>query len=534
MEVQPANVQIVGDTLTVTFDRFDIEQYRLFIRTKRIPETRFDYDWEQDRYVISAPARLAPLMGLPAPDAIGDDVPLADHLFDYQRWAVEMALRAKRFAIWCDTGLGKGPMGLEWCRQVVAKTGGRVLYLTPLAIIPQVIREAERFYGDTVQIDRIESRDELGPWCRGEGARIGITNYQKFIPKKGEPEVLSDLRYLAGVCADESSVLKTGGGVIKWSLIKSARGIPYKLSLTATPAPNDAMEYASQAAFLETLRHENEILWTYFSRDKYGEWTVKPHARSAYYRFLSTWSLYMRNPAAFGFGDILASLPSPEIHEERIGITDDQRTRMTEIMVKHGAGLFADERLGVVPRSKLAQLARGFIYNKDEKTERVDSLKPARVAEIANTERDAGRQVIIWTAFDEEAEILQAMIPGAAILTGKQPEEARVSALEDFRSGSIRVLISKPQLIGYGLNLQFVRSMVFSGFDDSFERVYQAIRRCYRFGQTETVTVWFPYVPELEGLVFSNVKQKEARFMEEVAEQEANYRDALKETEVAA
>lgn len=524
-----SNVRVEGDRLVVTFDQFDLDAYQLFIKTKKIPEKQIDFDWETDRYTVSAPARFAPLLGIMAPVIAGADVPIADHLFDYQRWAVAMALDAKRFAIWCDTGLGKGPMGLEWCRQVIARTGGRVLYLTHPAIIPQMLREAERFYGDTLPITRIESRDELGPWCRLPGSGLAITNYQKFIPKRGEPEVVSDLTYLAGVCADESSVLKTGGGVIKWALIKSARGIPYKLSLTATPAPNDAMEYASQAAFLETLRHENEILWTYFTRDKYGNWEVKAHAREAYYRFLATWSLYMRDPKAFGFGDILATLPPPEIHEERISITDEQRYEMTAILAESGSGMFADDRLGVVPRSKLSQIARGFRYNRDGSIDRIESRKPGRVAEIATGEITAGNQVIVWTAFDEEAEILAELIPGAAILTGSMSEKARIETMEGFRAGEIRCLISKPALIGYGLNLQFVRSMVFSGFDDSFERVYQAIRRAYRFGQTETVRVWFPYVPELEGLVFTNIRQKEQRFMEEVAIQERHYREALQE-----
>jgi len=522
-------ILITGDTLTVSFDRFDLDAYRRFLQTKKLPEKQITYDWETDRYLVTAPARFAPLLGLAAPEVRRVDQPLADHLFDYQRWAVDLALQAKRFAIWCDTGLGKGPMGLEWCRQVMLRTGGRVLYLTHPAIIPQMLREAERFYGNALPITRIESRADLGPWCRESGSGLAITNYQKFIPKRGEPEVVSDLTYLAGVCADESSVLKTGGGVIKWALIKSARGIPYKLSLTATPAPNDAMEYASQAAFLETLRHENEILWTYFSRDKYGEWSVKPHAQEAFYRFLASWSLYMRDPKAFGFGDILATLPKPEIIEERIAITDEQRFVMTGILADHGVGLFADDRLGVVPRMKLAQLARGFLYGLDGAVDRIASAKPDRVAAIATKEQAAGRQVLIWTAFDEEAEILAELIPGAAILTGTMTERARLETLDGFRSGAIRILISKPALIGYGLNLQFVRSMIFSGFDDSFERIYQAIRRAYRFGQTETVRVFFPYVPELEGLMFTNVRQKEQRFMEEVAIQERHYCDALLE-----
>src|SRR3990167_11402603 len=122
---------------------------------------------------------------------------------------------------------------------------------------------------------------------------------------------MPEMRRLSGVAFDESSRLKGGGGVIKWHLIRSCRGIEYKLSATATPAPNDTMEYASQASFLEKLRNEGEILWTYFSRDKYGTWSVKPHAREAFYRFMASWSIYLRDPKDYGFNDILATLPPP-------------------------------------------------------------------------------------------------------------------------------------------------------------------------------------------------------------------------------
>jgi len=197
---------------------------------------------------------------------------------------------------------------LEWCRQVAHLTGARVLILEPLAVIPQLIEEARRFYGDGLQIERLDSRERLIGWLKDPGAAIGIVNPEKFIAGQ-----VPELRYLGGLAFDESSLLKTGGGVIKWNLIKSARGIEYKLSCTATPAPNDTMEYASQASFLEKLRTEGEILWTFFTRNKRGEWTVKPHARTAFYQFMSSWSIYLRNPAHFGWGDILATLPEPEI-----------------------------------------------------------------------------------------------------------------------------------------------------------------------------------------------------------------------------
>lgn len=528
-------VAIDGHSLTITFDRFDLEHYPLFIRAKTLPESTVAYDWETDRYTVTTAARFAELLGVPAPTPNHARLPLADHLFDYQAWAVELALEAKRFALWADTGLGKTSMYLEWARQVRTMTGRPVLILAPLAVIPQTIAEAERWYGDDMSIQRLDTRDDLIAWCastwtfsadRGLESGFAITNYEKFIPG-----TISELRNVAGLVADESGILKTGGGKIKWNLIKSARGIEYKLSCTATPAPNEAMEYASQAAFLEKLRTEGDILWTYFQRDKYGTWFVKPHAREAFYRFMASWSLYMRDPAAFGFDDILSSLPAPVMHEERIAMTAEQRELLQAFAVESGKGLFAEAKLGVKERAKFAQIARGFRYvgdGRDREVRPVDSRKVDRVVEIARSEIAAGRHVLVWTTFDAEGDILRPLIGRqAAILTGSQSQDERQVILDRFRAGEIRCLISKPSLIGYGLNLQFVTSMIFSGIDDSMERRYQAIRRAYRFGQTEPVHVWTPYVPELEGVMFDNVAQKEARFLDEVAAQEGHYRAAL-------
>jgi hypothetical protein len=158
------------------------------------------------------------------------------------------------------------------------------------------------------------------------------------------------------------------------------------------------------------------------------------------------------------------------------------------------------------------------------------------VAETIDQEVAAGRQVLVWTTFDEEATVIAEALYGLSgpesmrsvqVLTGAQSDEARLAILDRFRAGEVRCLISKPQLLGYGLNLQFVKAMIFSGFDDSFERAYQAVRRAYRFGQTDPVRVFWPYVPELEGLMFSNIRAKEARFLDEVAAQEEMYRKAL-------
>lgn len=522
-------VRVEDGLAVVDFDRFDLASYELFLRVKRLPESQLTYDWERDRYTITTPARFAPLLGVQDSSGVRERLPLAKHLFDYQRWIVERALDAKRFACWCDTGLGKTSIYLEWARQVVHRTRGRVLILAPLQVIPQICEEAKRFYRAGVRPEHLPSREALAEWCQRPGLGIGICNYAKLIPG-----ILNEMRYLAGLVADESSVLKSGGGVIKWNLIKSARGIEFKLSCTATPAPNEVMEYASQASFLEKLRTEGDILWTYFTRDKRGNWLVKPHAREAFYRFMASWSIYLRDPAHFGWKDILSTLPDPDIREYRVPITDVQREMMYAQLAKSGKGLFSDDRMGVQERSRLSQLAKGFLYRhgeRDRSAVLVESNKPAFVADLVRADVADGRQVLVWTVFDAEGEIIADKLAGSPFLVetldGSMSADDRLARIEAFKSGRIQVLISKAQLLGFGLNLQNCRSMVFSGFDDSFERMYQAIRRAFRFGQTETVRVHIPYVPELEGMIFENVREKERRFLADVEECERNYCEAM-------
>lgn len=525
------SIAVAGQLLNVTFQQFGLEEYNLFLKTKKLPEKQVTYDWETDTYTLTTPARFAGHLGAEVPSQSGNTIPVAGHLMDYQQWALSLALEARRFALWADTGLGKTIVYLEWARHVRSLTIGRVLILAPLQVIPQAMEEYAGWYPDGEPTVHLQTRADLIDWLSGNGpdAMIGFANYEKFIPG-----TISELRLLAGLVADESSILRTGGGTIKWNLIKSARGIEYKLSCTATPAPNEAMEYASQAAFLEKLRSEGDILWTYFQRDKYGVWAVKPHAREAFYRFMASWSLYIRDPATFGFNDILSSLPIPVMVDERISATDEQRSAMQEILIRRGYGLFIDERVPITIRGKLAQLARGFMYETVDgrkSARHVQSLKPERVAEIISQEIASGRKVLVWTSFDEEGEIIHDLLGLAggtvAILHGKHSQDERLDILNRFKVGDIQAVISKPQLIGYGLNLQHVESMVFSGVDDSFERRYQAIRRAYRYGQTKTVRVFTPYIPELESVMFDNVAQKELRFLEEVTAQEQQYRRAF-------
>lgn len=530
--------------MTISFrPPFSIKDYGLFIRTKLLPEQLYKYDEDSDSYTITTSSRFARIIGVEAGPQQHGLLPIAGHLFDYQDFITRMALDAKRYAIWADTGLGKTAMFLEYARQVRHKTDARVLMVSPLQIIPQTMDEARKFYGsDGLGIIQLHTKEELRRWCEGKHCPengIAMVNYEKFIPRDGEQEVMTELRLLAGVVLDESSVLRSGGGKIKWAIIKSCRGIEHKLSCTATPAPNDTMEYASQASFLEKLRSEGEILWTYFTKTKTGDWKVKEHAREAFYRFMSGWSVYLRSPAHYGFDDNLKDVPTPEYNVMKIKPTLEQSRVFNRLPATDGQfEMFGTLACGMTQRVKLSQVAKGFMYLGDpprQTVEKIRSEKPGVVVDLALADKAEGRQVLVWTSFDAESDILAKLFKSrngnaddVVVLTGKTPQSARYDVIERFRRGDIQVLISRPQMVGYGLNFQFCTSMVFSGFTDSFQDFYQAIRRCYRYGQTKAVRVHIPYIEECEGMVYDNIRNKEARFIADVNIMERHYIEAMK------
>jgi hypothetical protein len=464
-----------------------------------------------------------------------------------------MALDSKRFACWSDCGLGKSLVTLEFARHVIHRTGGRFLIVTLNEIVGQFLEEAEKFYGSSLPIRRIGTRQYLRDWCAGrEGdadERLAITNYEKFNPDEQGQEI-PELRHLAGIAADESSRLKTGGGKQKWALIKSSKGIEYKLSCTATPAPNDTMEFASQASFLERMRNESDIIWTYFQRDnKTHRWTVKRHARKAFFEFMASWSIYVRDPRKYGWRLDHPDIPVPTVIVHEIGMTADQRIALQQLSADPSGQktLFQARDINTIQRAKLSQVAKGFVYRKGARAAdesgrklkdgrdvvRIDSRKPGFVADLISSEVSSGLQVLCWTVFDAESRILAEQLTARGIrfelLTGATPTWERQQKLDAFRHGAAPVLISRAAMLGYGMNFQFCGSMVFSGWNDSFEGYYQAVRRAYRHGQTRSLRVHLPVIPELEGDMLETIFEKEAKHMAAIEEMEANYVRALRE-----
>lgn len=529
-------IEIAGDLMRIPFRAFGPDQYQLFLKAKKLPESRTLFSPVDETYIIEAPARFARLLDLNIPLQSAQDLPLSPFLFDDQQHITRAALDAKRFAVWSDCGLGKTIIELEFARQVIHRTGGRVLIFTLNEIVPQFIEECVRFYGDSLPIVRLNSRAEMRQWCKDGGAQaLAITNYEKMNPESLAEQEVKEMRHLAGIILDESSRLKTGGGKQKWALIKSCKGIEYKLSCTATPAPNDIMEFASQASFLEKMRTDAEIIWTFFVRDsKTHRWTVKRHARKAFFEFMSSWSIYVRSPERFGWRLGMEKIPEPEIHVHEIEATEEQRGQLVKLATEPtGQGmLFYDRDTNAIQRAKLSQVAKGFVYLKGEaarKVKRISSRKPGIVADLIRSEVDRGLQVLVWTVFDAESDIIAEHLKTCAphlqfdLLTGKTSDTDRLTILERFRHGESPVLISRASMLGYGMNFQNCGSMIFSGWTDSFESYYQAVRRAYRYGQTKRVRVHVPVIKDLEGDMLENVFRKESEHNAAIEEMEANY-----------
>lgn len=531
-----------GDNLQIKFDATSFgtaSGYELFKNCKRLPESRLEYDYEQDAYTIETHARYAGLLGVEEIKAAAAPLDLSSFLFEHQREIIKLALAAKRFAVWANVGLGKTNIELEFARQVVHLTGGRVLILTLNEIVGQTVDEARKFYGESLPIMRIDDKAALREWCKngGGGSSIAITNYEKMNPDKENGQIFAELKFLSRLILDESSRLKAGGGKQKWAIIKSSKGIPYKLSCTATPAPNDYIEFASQASFLERMRDENEIIWTFFARDKNTqEWTVKRHARAAFFEWMSAWSIYLKLPQSFGWSSDLILPPDPEIIEHEIEITSEQleQSRLFNTDTHSQPSLFVTQAQGIVGRAKLSQIAKGFVYlDGKKKIKRVDSAKPDYVASLIQTEAMNGLQILVWTVFDEETEIISEILRDKTfvqfdVLTGKTPKDKRPEILDKFRKGETTCLISKASLLGYGMNFQMCGSMIFSGWNDSFESFYQAVGRAVRYGQTRAVRIHLPFIRELEYAQLENIFRKRGQFEAAIVEQENAYIEAMK------
>lgn len=407
---------------------------------------------------------------------------LNEHLFDFQNAIVSWAVRRGRAAVFADTGLGKTLMQLSWADEVASHTGGMVLVLAPLAVSEQTIEQGSTFGIDVRRVPTGGTPDAPGVW---------ITNYERM-------DVI-DFESLHGLVLDESSILKAHDGKTRQRIIDAAQGIPYRLSCTATPSPNDFEELGNQCEFLGVMTR-TEMLATYFVNDTgdTGTWRLKGWGASKFWEWMGTWSVVLRNPSDIGFDGSRYELP-PLQYFEHVVETDPL-----------GFDLFSRPALSLAERRKA---------QRDSIEARCKAL-----ADVVNA--DQSEPWLIWCHLNDEAAMLQSLIPGSVNVQGSDKPEDKTKNLLGFAHGDIRVLISKPKIAGFGMNWQHCARMAFVGLDDSFEKFYQAVRRCYRFGQKRSVQVHL-FTAENEGQILANLKRKEQQHHEMSANMVEHMKDIM-------
>lgn len=401
----------------------------------------------------------------------GFDVPDADlnpALFDFQRAITRWALRRGRAAIFADCGLGKTPMQLEWARHVAEKTGKPVLILAPLAVSQQTQREGKKF-------------GILVNYCRSQGTAtpgVNITNYEML--EHFQPGAWG------GIVLDESSILKAFGGVTRQQITEFAKPIQYRLACTATPAPNDLIELCNHAEFLNVMTGK-EIIALFFKQDgnTTHAWRLKGHAQTAFWKWMAEWSVAIRRPSDLGYPDDKFVLPALEIED----------VTLTETKIQAGYLIPLDA-----------------VTLQERRAARKQSLEPRveAAAELANGNRDPW---VIWCNLNAESDALAQAIPDAVAVSGSDSLEEKEAAVIGFSRGEIRVLVTKPTICGFGMNWQHCAHVAFVGLSDSYEQFYQAIRRCWRFGQKRRVKCYV-ITANTEGAVVANIKRKERQAAE--------------------
>jgi len=475
----------------------NVASYRTFLRIKELPR------YEIHGHIAVVPDEYAATLGLTVvADEVAQYTPM-EGLFDYQEAIVRMALAKRKFAIFADCGLGKTLIELEFARHVLASQRRNVLMVAPLMVVTQTMQECLRFYGDTLPIEQIAAKD-LAKWLRSDAkGRLGITNYDAL--RDDPPD-----GHLGGLILDESSMLKSHYG--KWGQVclRMGSGVGYKLACTGTPAPNDRIEYANHAVFLDAFPNVNSFLARFFvNRGQTNErWELKPHALRPFYRALSHWSIFLTDPSTYGWKDNVHTIPPIHVHIDEVRLSQAQ-----ERAVQQETGqLFVTNLGGITTRSRLSRLAKCE-----------SSPKPQFIADMVRSW--PGESTLIWCRYNDEQRAIEQVLPEAASIDGNTPVEERQRIVDDFKAGRVRILISKPKILGFGLNLQVCTRQVFSGLQDSYEEYYQAVKRSNRIGSTTPLNVHIP-VSDIERPMIENVLRKARRVEADTREQEAMFRDA--------
>lgn len=389
-------------------------------------------------------------------------------LFDWQTDVVHWALRKGRAAIFSNCGSGKTAMFLQWAKEVNAHTGKPILVLTPLAVAQQTKREGDKF-GIPVNVCRTQEDVNGG---------INVVNYEMM-------QHFADGAFWGGVVLDKSSILKHKDSKTRNALQDKFKETSFKLCCTATPSPNDFMELGTHSEFLGVMK-QTEMLSMFFVHDggETQKWRLKGHAEKRFFEWVAGWAACFRDPKDIGYSGAGYWLPELRVHD--VVIKSDARE------LENGQQMF------FAPEGKTLL---------ERRSARRNSLKDrvAKAAEIANA---TDEQVLVWCDLNSESKALAKTISGAVEVEGSMPLEQKEEGVVGFLTGKYRVLVSKPSIAGFGINAQNACKEIFVGLSDSFEQYYQAVRRCWRFGQTRDVDVYI-ITSDAEGEVKKNIERKQ-------------------------
>ena len=370
-------------------------------------------------------------------------------LFPFQKYCVIRALKAGKFALFEDCGLGKTIQQLEWAQKVCERIDKPVLILAPLAVISQTIKEGDKFGYNVTELALTTFDQDLD-------TGIYITNYDNMDN--------IDAYLFGGIVLDESSILKNFQGKTRTALIDEFRNTPYKLACTATPSPNDTTEICNHSEFLDVMSR-TEMLAMYFVHDggSTSDWRLKGHAKQSFWDFVSTWAVMLNKPSDIGYPDDGYDLPPLNVIQE-----------IVETPKRDNGLLFNTTAVNATDFHK--ELRETYQIRLD------------RVAEIVKAQPD--ENFIIWIGHDDEGKYLRKLLPDAIEVKGSDSKQFKKDMLLGFGRGEFRILITKLKIAQFGLNYQNCHNQIYASLDFSFESTYQGIRRSYRFGQTEQVNIY--------------------------------------------
>lgn len=382
---------------------------------------------------------------------------LNNNLFEYQKDIVIWALKKGKSAIFADCGLGKSLMQLEWAEKVHEETNGSILILAPLAVTEQTYREGIKF---GINSKVVECQEDV---ING----INITNYEKL--DKFDTSVFN------GIVLDESSILKSFTGKVRNQIIDNFKNTPYKLACTATPAPNDYMELGNHSEFLGVMTR-SEMLAMYFVHDggNTSKWRLKGHATDVFWQWMSSWAVVITNPRDLDYEIEGYDLPKLNIHE-----------------------IIVDGDEPIVETLTLTQRRQA----------RKESLEE-RCKAAADLVNNSNENWLVWCNLNDESKLLHELINDSVEVKGSDKAKHKTDSSISFANGDIKCLVSKPLIFGMGLNFQSCHNMIFVGLSDSYEQYYQAVRRCWRFGQEHEVNVYI-VISAKEGCVKENIERKQ-------------------------